>query len=42
MWALGSVTGDRVYGVFTAPVSTMIGFEAWFPLCFAFPQNLQA
>lgn len=41
-WASGRVTGDRVYGVLTAPVSTMIGFEACFPLCFAFPQNLQA
>lgn len=41
-WASGRVTGDGVYGVFTAPVSTMIGFEACFPPRFAFPQNLQA
>lgn len=42
MWALDSTAGDRIYKVFTGPLSTVIGFEAWFPLCSAFPQNLQA
>lgn len=42
MWALDSIAGDCIYKVFTGPVSTVIGFEAWFPLCSAFPQNLQA
>lgn len=42
MWPLDSIAGDRIYKGFTGPVGTVIGFEAWFPLCFAFPQNLQA
>lgn len=42
MWALDSMAGDRIYKVFMGLVSTVIGFEAWFPLCSTFPQNLQA
>lgn len=39
LWAIWR---DRVYEVFSAPLSTMLGFEAWFPLSFVFPQKLQA
>lgn len=41
-WALDRIPGARIYKVFIGPLSTAIGFEVWFPLSSASPQNLQA
>lgn len=40
--ALDRIAGVHIYKVFIGPLSTVIGFEAWFPLSSASPQNLQA
>lgn len=41
-WALVRIAGVHIYKVFIGPLSTVIVFEAWFPLSSASPQNLQA